>query len=231
MAPNRSERADVAYVNPLTRREAVVNQLRQEIVLGALQSGTLIKDAEVAARLRVSITPVREAIAQLAAEGLIDIAPNRTRHVTKVTQKNALELVDVLGVLACAGFEWGVDNLSESHLEQLRERLDKLVSSLRAGDVTAAGSAGADFTTIVTLASGNRELQTHIDLVMTRTQRLFSRAKKDETWQVWVNGYREILTYLEADDRAAAVARYRQMFIEYRAVIETMLFDSDSCRG
>jgi len=74
-------------------------------------------------------------------------------------------------------------------------------------------------------------LQTHVDLVMTRTQRLFSRTKKDETWQVWVNGYREILTYLEADDRAAAVARYRQIFIEYRAVIETMLFDSDSCRG
>jgi len=231
MALDRSERADMAYVNPLTRREAVVNQLRQEIVLGALPSGTLIKDAEVAARLGVSITPVREAIAQLAAEGLIDIAPNRTRHVTKVTQKNALELVDVFSVLACAGFEWGVDNLSESHLEQMRERLDELVSNLRAGDVTAAGRAGADFTTIVTLASGNRELQTHVDLVMTRTQRLFSRTKKDETWQVWVNGYREILTYLEADDRAAAVARYRQIFIEYRAVIETMLFDSDSCRG
>jgi hypothetical protein len=46
-----------------------------------------------------------------------------------------------------------------------------------------------------------------------------------------VNGYREILTFLEADDRAAAVARYRQIFIEYRAVIETMLFDSDSGRG
>jgi len=70
--------------------------------------------------------------------------------------------------------------------------------------VTAAGRAGADFTTIVTLASGNRELQTHVDLVMTRTQRLFSRTKKDEDlaglgeWAL-----REILTYLEADDRAS----------------------------
>lgn len=225
------ERADVAYVNPLTRREAVLNQLRQEIVLGALPSGTLIKDAEVAARLGVSITPVREAIAQLAAEGLIDIAPNRARHVTKVTQKNALELIDVFSVLACAGFEWGVDNLSESDVERMQESLDEFVSNLRAGDMTAASRASADFTTIVTLASGNRELQTHVDLVMTRTRRLFSFAQKDETWQVWANGYREILTFLAADDRAAAVARYRQILVEYRAVVETMLFDSDSCRG
>jgi DNA-binding GntR family transcriptional regulator len=223
------ERADVAYVTPLTRREAVLNHLRQEIVRGVLPSGTVIKDAEVAARLGVSITPVREAIAQLAAEGLIDIAPNRTRHVTQVTQKNALELIDVLGVLACAGFEWGVDNLSESHLGQMRERLDELVSNLRAGNVTSAGVA--DFSTIVTLASGNRELQTHIDLVIARTQRLLAHAKTEQAWQVWVNGYREILTCLETDDRAAAVARYRQIYIEYRAVIETTLFDSDAHRS
>jgi len=221
----------VAYANPLTRREAVLNHLRQEIVRGVLPSGTVIKDAEVAARLGVSITPVREAIAQLAVEGLIDIAPNRTRHVTQVTQKNALELIDVLGVLACAGFEWGVDNLSESHLGQMRERLDELVSNLRAGNVTVAGAAGADFSTIVTLASGNRELQTHVDLVIARTQRLLAHTRTERAWQVWVNGYREILTFLEADDRAAAVARYRQIFIEYRAVIEATLFDSSAHRS
>ncbi|MDT7672996.1 MAG: hypothetical protein QOD82_898, partial [Pseudonocardiales bacterium] len=160
------------FVVPLTRREAVERQLREEIVSGTLPAGTVIKDAEVAARLGVSITPVREAIAQLAAEGLIDIAPNRTRHVTRVTQKNALELIDVMGVLACAGFEWGVHNLTGSHLTRLRERLAEFEANLRAGNVTAAGGAGADFSTIVILASGNRELQTHVDLVVARTLRL-----------------------------------------------------------
>ena len=131
---------------------------------GTLPSGTLIKDAEVAARLGVSITPVREAIVQLAAEGLIDIAPNRTRRVTHMTQKNALELIDVMGVLACAGVEWGVDNLTETHLHRMRERLDEFSAALRRDDVTAAGAAGADFSTIMIMASGNRELQTHVAL-------------------------------------------------------------------
>jgi DNA-binding GntR family transcriptional regulator len=217
----------VPYAVPLTRREAVARQLREEIVTGALPAGTVLKDAEVAARLGVSITPVREAIAQLAAEGLIDIAPNRTRHVTRVTQKNALELIDVMGVLACAGFEWGVHNLTDSHLARLRERLAEFEANLRAGNVTAAGGAGADFSTIVILASGNRELQTHVDLVVARTLRLLALTADSDAWQVWTEGYRETLAYLEADDRPGAVARYRQIFVEYRAVVETLLFDQD----
>jgi DNA-binding transcriptional MocR family regulator len=62
------------FAVPLTRREAVLRQLRREIVDGTLASGAVLKDAELAARLGVSITPVREALGQLAAEGLVDIA-------------------------------------------------------------------------------------------------------------------------------------------------------------
>jgi DNA-binding GntR family transcriptional regulator len=216
----------VSYAVPLTRREAVERQLRDEIVSGALPAGTVLKDAEVAARFGVSITPVREAIAQLAAEGLIDIAPNRTRKVTRVTQKDALELIDVMGVLACAGFEWGVENITDSHLATLRGQLAEFEASLRAGNVTAAGGAGADFSTTVILASGNRELQTHVDLVVARTRRLLALTADSAAWRVWTEGYRETLALLDAGDRVGATARYRQIFVDYRAVVETTLFDA-----
>ncbi|SFK54218.1 GntR family transcriptional regulator [Geodermatophilus ruber] len=221
--------ADEAFTMPPTRREAVLRRIRTEIVTGVLPPGTVLKDAEVAARLGVSITPVREAIAQLAAEGLIDIAPNRSRRVTQVTQKNALELIDVMAVLACAGFEWGVPNLTPSHLQRMRVRLDEFVANLRAGNLPAASAAGADFSTIVILASGNRELQTHVDLVVARTLRLIATSAGDDIWQVWVTGYRETLELLEADRPADAVARYRQIYVEYRALVETMLFRPPGC--
>src|SRR3954468_18923598 len=153
----------MSYAVPPTRTAAVVRQLRNEIVSGELPPGTLIKDAELAARLGVSITPVREAIAQLSVEGLIDIAPNRTRHVTQVTRKNALELVDVMGLLATAGFEWGVDNLTATHIGLLRQRQKELVEAMRNGNAVAAAAAGVDFSSIIILASGNRELQSMVD--------------------------------------------------------------------
>lgn len=213
----------MAYSVPLTRREATARQLRDEIVSGRLPPGTVIRDAEVAGRLGVSITPVREAIAQLAAEGLIDIAPNRVRRVTHETQKSALELVDLMGLLACAGVEWGVDNLTGSHLERMRERFDEYVDALRRGDVTAASAAGADFSTIMIMASGNRELQTHVDLVVTRALRLLALRADSSVWQLWIDGYREVLDRLERGDRTGAVERYRQIYVEYRAWVEEAL--------
>jgi DNA-binding GntR family transcriptional regulator len=215
----------MTYAVPPTRKEAVVRQLRAEIVSGELPPGTLVKDAELAARLGVSITPVREAIAQLSVEGLIDIAPNRTRHVTKVTQKNALELIDVMGVLACAGFEWGVDNLTESHLDLLRHRLKEFTEGLQEGNVLAAAASGADFSTVVILASGNRELQTLVDLVVARTLRILAQTAESDLWSVWIDGYTETLAALERGDNAAAVARYRQIYVDYRARVETLLFE------
>src|SRR4051794_12602574 len=215
----------MSYAVPPTRTAAVVRQLRNEIVAGDLPPGTLIKDAELAGRLGVSITPVREAIAQLSVEGLIDIAPNRTRHVTKVTQKNALELIDVMGVLACAGFEWGVENLTDTHLDLMRQRQKEFVESLRAGNVLAAGAAGADFSTTVILASGNRELQSMVDLVVARTTRIMTMSAESELWNTWIEGHEAIIDLLEAGDTQAAVERYRQIYVEYRARVETALFN------
>jgi DNA-binding GntR family transcriptional regulator len=215
----------MSYAVPPTRTAAVVRQLRNEIVTGELPPGTLIKDAELAARLGVSITPVREAIAQLSVEGLIDIAPNRTRHVTRVTQKNALELIDVMGVLACAGFEWGVDNLTATHLDLLRQRQGEFVTALRDGNVLAAGAAGADFSTTVILASGNRELQSMVDLVVARTMRILAITAESDLWRIWIDGHAEIIKLLEAGDNRRALARYRKIYVDYRAAVEQELFD------
>ena len=215
----------MSYAVPPTRTAAVVHQLRNEIVAGDLKPGTLIKDAELAARLGVSITPVREAIAQLSVEGLIDIAPNRTRHVTQVTQKNALELVDVMGVLACAGFEWGVDNLTDTHLNLMRQRQTEFVEGLRSGNVLAAVAAGADFSTIVILASGNRELQSMVDLAVARTVRLLALTPESNLWSPWIEGHDDILELLESGDRKGAVERYRRIYVDYRAKIEGVFFE------
>ena len=84
----------------VTRRDEVVQQLREEIVSGMLRPGEVIKDAELAARLGLSITPVREALAQLAMEGLVEMPPNRAKRVAPLTKRSAIELCVVMRVLS-----------------------------------------------------------------------------------------------------------------------------------
>jgi DNA-binding GntR family transcriptional regulator len=205
---------------PLTRREAVARQLREEILSGHLPPGTLLKDAELAARLGMSITPVREAITQLAAEGLVDISPNRTRKVAGFTLKSALDLVDVMELLACAGFTAGTENLTDEHLARLRTRYEEFTAALKRGDTAMAQASGADFSTIVILAGGNVELQALVDQVVLRSMRMLRLSSDSDLWTPWVEGYRDVLDLLEQGNRAAAVARYRQIYPGYRAAVE-----------
>jgi DNA-binding GntR family transcriptional regulator len=141
-----------------------------------------------------------------------------------VTQKNALELIDVMGVLACAGFEWGVENLTGTHVTLMRRRQTEFVDGLRAGNVLAAGAAGADFSTIVILASGNRELQSMVDLVVARTLRILALGAESNLWDVWITGHEEVLALIEAGDIVGSVERYRRIYVDFRTTVEQSLF-------
>src|SRR5947209_3876660 len=81
-----------AWTAAPTRRDAVVERLRDEIITGTLRPGTILKDGELASRLGLSITPVREALTQLAAEGLIEMPPNRPKRVALLTRRRTREL-------------------------------------------------------------------------------------------------------------------------------------------
>ena len=214
----------MSFAVPLTRREAALRYLRDEIITGHLTAGTALKDAEIAAQLRISITPVREAIAQLVAEGLV-VTNNRTRYVARLTPKSALDLIDVICVLACAGFEWGIPHLTDADMKQLRLRLEQLSENLREGNITEAAAAGTDFSNIIFRASGNQELQAYFDVAMARTVRLLALTAKSEAWHAWVAGYSDTLQLLECDDQAGAIKRYQQIYEDFRALVSTVPFD------
>ena len=80
--------------------------------------------------------------------------------------------------------------------------------------------------TVVTLASGNRELQTHVDLVVARFARLHALVLNDDSWAIWIDGYQESLAFLRAHDTFSAVARYRRIYQEFRTHVERVTYDA-----
>jgi DNA-binding GntR family transcriptional regulator len=69
----------------MTSAERALVELRELILGGDLEPGARLGEVELAARLGVSRTPVREALSRLAAEGLVDVSPNRGARVTTWT--------------------------------------------------------------------------------------------------------------------------------------------------
>jgi DNA-binding GntR family transcriptional regulator len=144
--------------SPATLREATVEHLREQIVTGGLQPGELLKDGEVAAQLGLSPTPVREALVQLAGEGLVEIQSNKLKRVTPLNLAAMRDFAAVQRVLWQTGYAWGAPKVGPEALDALGGALANLAEALDGGDTRAALLAHTDFHSIVVAAAGNREL-------------------------------------------------------------------------
>jgi DNA-binding GntR family transcriptional regulator len=113
------------------RVDEAYRQLRREILGGKLPPGTALQEAEVASRLGVSRTPVREALARLASEALVEIAPRRAARVTSWRPEDEDEVYELRILLEgyaaeVATRQAGADDIAE--LERLCERAAALLA-------------------------------------------------------------------------------------------------------
>lgn len=130
-APRRaSERAQVA--------------LREEILSGALPGGEHLGEVELADRLGLSRTPVREALSRLAAEGLVELHPHRGARVTRFTEADLDDAFDVRRALEPRATERAAARASAADLDEL----DDLARTMLA---TGAPGPGQDLDALVEL--------------------------------------------------------------------------------
>lgn len=115
--------------------DAVVSELRGRIVSGALAPGSRIDINEIATELGVSQTPVREAILQLQAWGMVDRQPYRGTVVTGIDAGRFEEVTALRIDLEGRAALLGVARLSEADLERMRGLQDELVSLADAGEL------------------------------------------------------------------------------------------------
>jgi DNA-binding GntR family transcriptional regulator len=144
--------------SPSTLREAVADQLRTDIVAGTLAPGLLLRETELAFRLGVSATPVREALVELAGDGLVDIETHRLKRVTPIDLPATHDLLRVQAALWRQGYEWAFGRIEPGHFDKLEAAIGAYQAGLTSKDPLAAVRAGLDFHSVVIIASGNTEL-------------------------------------------------------------------------
>lgn len=144
--------------SPLTLRQAVVEQLRNAIVSGAVPPGSLLRETALARELGVSATPVREAFGELSAEGLVEIEAHRLKRATPIDFDAMHDLIQVQVELWRLGYVWGMPHVHVAEIAQLDAAVDAYRNGLEADDPLATIRAGHAFHTVVITASANREL-------------------------------------------------------------------------
>lgn len=99
--------------------EQAAQSLRDEILSGAIPSGARLGEAELAGRYAVSRTPIREALSRLAAEGLVEIQPNRGARVATWTAEQLREIFELRLRLEPYAVRQAVPHLGTDQLAEL----------------------------------------------------------------------------------------------------------------
>lgn len=83
----------------MSGREKAYLFVRDEVLTSPAATGTFLNEQELATRIGVSRTPVREALLMLQSEGLVEMVPKRGAHVPAMSGRQIGELMDLRGVL------------------------------------------------------------------------------------------------------------------------------------
>ncbi|SIQ94948.1 transcriptional regulator, GntR family [Rhizobium sp. RU35A] len=119
---DRAEAGTEKRARSLTEQAYAI--LRERIITGDLAPGAEVSEPELAERLQMSKTPVREALGRLCVEGFMEAYPRRGYRVTPVTIKDMNDLFAVRGVLEGTAVALAAENLTVAELDQLDELAD-----------------------------------------------------------------------------------------------------------
>ena len=129
---------------------AVADKLRDQIIRGEIPEGAQLRQDAIATQYHVSRIPVREALRQLDAEGLISIVPNRGAIVPALSPDDIRELFSIRALLEPEVLKLSIPHLTEEDLSQAEAVLAKYVSELKREDhVSAWGRLNWQFHSIL----------------------------------------------------------------------------------
>lgn len=145
---------------PLARRtvaELAADELRERIVRGDYPEGTALRQDALASELGVSRIPVREALRQLEAEGLVTFNPHTGATVSMLSLDEIAELFDLRAMIETDLLRRAIPAMAEEDLERVADRLEDYEEAFQRGDVAEWGVMNWHFHSTL-LSPANRPL-------------------------------------------------------------------------
>lgn len=187
-------------------REQASSTLRTWIVTGEIHPGEIYAVGPLAAKLGVSTTPVREAVLDLANEGLLEMIRNRGFRVPPVTEHDLDELFQLRLLLEVPGMELVVGELSARQLSSAAELARKTTQAAAAGDVARFLDYDRHFHAFLLDLQPNRRLANLVSKLRDQT-RLYGLPELADTGHLTENlteGAREHVEIVAALERCSS---------------------------
>ena len=142
----------------LPLRDVVFNTLRQAILRGELKPGERLMEIQLANKLGVSRTPIREAIRKLELEGLVLMIPRKGAEVAEITEKSLKDVLEIRRALEDLAVRLACEKITKEELKELKKAGDEFKKVLKSQDITEVAEADVRFHDVIYMATDNPKL-------------------------------------------------------------------------
>ncbi len=216
--------ADIISIPRPALHQEVATRLRQRIVEGLIAPGSKLNERELAEQLNVSRTPLREAIRALAAEGLVELLPNRGAVATQLSAQDVADTFEVIAGLEGQSGELAAQRITDTELAEIRALHYEMLAAFTRRDLSTYYRLNAQIHTRINAAARNPVLTRTWATVNARLQALRFRSNFDEAkWQRAVDEHERMVALLAARD-GDGLRRLLVQHLEHKrdAVLELM---------
>ncbi len=195
-----------ASVIPIPRNlhEQVAQRLRQMLVENRIEPGAKLNERELCEKLDVSRTPLREAIKMLAAEGLVELLPNRGAIAVSLDEDDVVNTFEVMAGLEGMSGELAAQRITDAELAEIQAMHYEMLAAYTRGDLSAYYTLNARIHRAINSAAKNPVLTVTYNQVNARLQALRFRSNQDGAkWKRAVKEHDRMIEALTARDPQA----------------------------
>ncbi len=204
--------------------QQVAQQLRQMLMESRIVPGAKLNERELCEKLRVSRTPLREAIKMLAAEGLVELLPNRGAVAVQLSEADVGHTFEVMAQLEAMNGELAAERATPEQIEEIRTLNDEMLNAYTRRDLPSYYALNARIHRTISMAANNPVLTSLYETINARLQALRYRTNQDETkWQRAMTEHGQMVELLAARDGAALRQLLSQHLLQKRDVVVSQL--------
>lgn len=195
--------ADIISIPRTALHEQVAHRLRQMLVESRIAPGAKLNERELSEVLSVSRTPLREAIKMLAAEGLVELLPNRGAIAVELTESDILNTFEVMAGLEGQSGELAAQRVTDAELAEIKAMQFEMMAAWTRRDLSNYYRLNAQIHSAINAAAKNPVLTATYRQVNARLQALRFRSNQDEDkWRRAVKEHEQMVEALAARDAA-----------------------------
>ena len=212
----------------LPLRDVVFNTLREAILKGDLKPGERLMELQLASKLGVSRTPIREAIRMLEQEGLAVTTPRKGAEVAKMTLKDMEDVWEIRDALDELAVRIACQKISDEQLKQLEDMKELFEKSTQTGNVKKIAEADVTFHDVIYEATGNPKLVTLLNNLREQVYRYRVEYIKDpKNYPTLIAEHEAILESLKNRDVKNAVEAMHVHVANQAEAVKTVIQEQE----